>query len=73
MSKTITISDELYDILINYSIQQTCPEKSDDGIFSADDWSGGNFDDAYELGTIDGCIELSKSIVNSARDEAERQ
>lgn len=64
MMKTLTISDELYDLIVNYSKELTCPEKSGDDIFNAYDWFGGNFDDTYEDGTIDGHIELSKRIMN---------
>lgn len=73
MSKTITVSDELYDAIIDYSIRQTCPEKDDDESFNPMDWFGGNYDDCYEEGTIDGYIELSKRIVDSARAEEERK
>lgn len=61
MSKTIVVSDELYDELIGLAEAMTCRE--DDPDFNPDEWSGGNFDDCYELGVTDGEILLARKIV----------
>jgi hypothetical protein len=64
--KILKISDELYEVILSYSKQETCPEQSDDEFFNAMDWSGGNFDDAYSDGVVDGHIELSRRIIDEA-------
>lgn len=68
MSKTLTISDELYQRLVELSNSQTCPEKSDDEYFNAYEWSGGNFDDAYADGVSDGYIELAREITEESNE-----
>jgi hypothetical protein len=72
MSRTITISDEMYDALIKLSVAQTAPERSSDEFFNAQEFWG-QYDDAYDGGVDDGYIELAREIVESMRMEDERK
>ena len=77
MSKTITISDKMWERLIYLSTQghnQKDFERDNPGeYFNADDMSGGNFDDAYVMGVDDGNVEVAKDILDSVRMENERK
>ena len=51
------------------SKHKTRPERWED--WSAHDGSGGNFDDAYSIGTEDGEISLAQTLINALDSGAE--
>lgn len=55
------IYKHLHDKLSKLARQEA---QADDEDFNAYEFSGGNFDDAYYIGTVDGRIHLARELLN---------
>lgn len=58
--KTIEISDELYARLVKLASERCA---TDDPEFMADDYAGGNIDDAFSCGRDCGQVELARELI----------
>ena len=69
MSKTVIVSDDIYNILREFANQKTAPENdaTSGEEFSIFDWYGSNVDDAYDGGIKDGCIELARMVLKDSK------
>ena len=50
---------EILALIENKSKEKMCTDDTD---FNAGEWSGGNFDDAYQLGLDDGAVGFAKRL-----------
>lgn len=70
--------EEMYDHLLqmiiekaNYQTHREDGEESTEGYFDPQDASGGNFDDAFDMGTEDGEIEYARHLLNTINKNLE--
>ena len=66
MTFNIELSDEYVNHLKELASKSTCPEKAEKRgkDFIPEDWAGGNFDDAYQLGCDDESVENARAILD---------
>lgn len=66
MTFTIDIADVEIERLKKLASRPTCVEKAEKRgeDFIPEDWAGGNFDDAYQLGCDDGDIEGARTLLD---------
>ena len=66
MTFTIELSEESVDQLKRLAATKTCSEKAEKRgeDFIPEDWAGGNFDDAYQLGYSDSDIESARNLLD---------
>lgn len=66
MTFTIELPDEYVERLKKLAPKLTCVEKAEKNgeDFIPEDWAGGNFDDAYQLGCDDESIEDARNLLD---------
>lgn len=64
---TITLSEEMVAYLQELAARSLCTEDPD---FCAMSFSGGNFDDAFDLGVNAGTIELARMVLTTPISQA---
>jgi len=66
MTYTIELSDDNVAQLKKLASKMTCSEKAEKRgeDFIPEDWSGGNFDDAYQLGCDDEAVEDARELLD---------
>ena len=66
MIYTIELPDEYVERIKKLAAKLTCAEKAEKHgeEFIPEDWAGGNFDDAYQLGCDDDAIEEARRLLD---------